>query len=237
MVAQGYCGKHYQAWSNYGDPLIKLPPAREGSRRYGLNESYFDEIATEEQAYWLGFITADGGIIRSTKTFALRVELAERDGDHVGSLAAALGSDKPLWVRRALVGASFDSWRLVDALGRLGITPRKSATVQPWNGPADLMPHYWRGLFDGDGSIGKPGKTWTLSICGSQACVKGFAAWACALTGSRAKAAPHSHAPTCWHWAVSGNLKAPVLARALYETATIALPRKHELARKLIGSA
>ena len=34
-----------------------------------------------------------------------------------------------------------------------GITAKKTDALQPWDGPADLMPHYWRGLIDGDGSI------------------------------------------------------------------------------------
>lgn len=234
-VARGYCGKHYQRWSKHGDPLIVLPPAREGVRRYTLNESYFDEMAAEEQAYWLGFITADGGIIRSGRTFALRLELAEIDGEHVRRLADALGSNKPVCSRPGFVYASFDSWRLVECLERLGLTPRKSATVEPWNGPADLMPHYWRGLFDGDGSIGKvrTRTDWCLSICGSRACVEAFADWAMSISGGTAIPHPARKGSFCWRWAVTGGRKAQLLADALYGNATVALPRKRETAALL----
>lgn len=69
---------------------------------------------------------------------------------------------------------SVGSRRLADALIGLGIGPRKSATQEPWNGPEDLMPHYWRGLFDGDGSLArKSADLWTVFLCGSEPCVRG----------------------------------------------------------------
>ena len=234
IVARGYCSKHWQAWRKHGDPLVDLVSGREGSRRYTLNESYFDVIDTEAKAYWLGFITADGGVIKDAKTNALRVELAERDGDHVRLLAQALGSDKPPWRRRTFVGSSFDSWRMVESLDRLGITPRKSGIVKPWAGPADLMNHYWRGLFDGDGTICHVGSDtrWQIGIYGSEACVCGFAAWAARICGSRA--IPRG-GTTCWYWRVGGNRMARMLSVALYDNATVFLPRKRERAERLMA--
>lgn len=241
IVARGYCGKHWKNWRIHGDPEVADQHRREGNthhqrRRtaYALNESFFDEVLTEEQAYWLGFITADGGIIRSgSKTYSLRVELAERDGDHVKLLAAALGSDKPLWHRRSFIGSSFDSWRLTEALEHLGITPRKSATVQPWDGPADLMRHYWRGMFDGDGSIYKVRTTgcWALNMTGSRACVEAFAIWAGLICGSRA--IPRHAKGGCWAWTVGGSRMAQRLAEALYANAIVMLERKALLAAEL----
>lgn len=231
-LACDYCAKHYRRWRKHGDPLIVLPGGREGSRRYTLNASCFDEITTEEQAYWLGFITADGGIIESGRTYALRVELAEADADHIRLLTAALGSNKPPWTRTGLIGVSLDSWRLVERLGQLGLKPRKSATVEPWSGPADLMPHYWRGLFDGDGSIYKVGTRtdWCLNICGSRPCVEGFADWAKPITGSTASPRQVRKDTPCWEWAVTGGRKPQLLADALYGSESVALDRKRERA-------
>jgi hypothetical protein len=78
-----------------------------------------------------------------------------------------------------LASLSVGSRRLTKALLALGVTPRKSATIEPWNGAADLMSHYWRGLFDGDGSLARKTEgLWTVFFCGSEACVRGFTAWA-----------------------------------------------------------
>jgi hypothetical protein len=235
VIAKGYCTTHYQRWQKHGDPTIVLPGGREGGRKYTLNHEYFDNIATPEQAYWLGFLTADGGVIIGAKTHALRLELAEIDAEQVKMFATAMGSDKPLWNRRGCVGVSLDSWRLVESLGRLGIGQRKSATVEPWNGPADLMPHYWRGLFDGDGCICRSCGRWQMSIVGSEACVHEFATWARGITGSRAKAIRIKHAAACWQWVLGSSRMAVPLARELYENAPVALKRKQLLAGKILG--
>lgn len=233
-IAKGYCSTHYERWRKHGDPNIVLA-GREGSRKYTLNHAYFDDITTPEQAYWLGFLTADGGVIKNAKTYALRLELAETDAEHVQLLADAMGSDKPLWNRRGCVGVSLDSWRLVESLGRLGIGQRKSATVEPWDGLADLMRHYWRGLFDGDGCICRSGSYWQMSICGSEACVEAFAAWARPICGSRAKAIPVRPGATCWQWVIGSTRMATLLARELYEGAPVALRRKQQLAEIILS--
>jgi len=204
-------------------------------RKYPLDETYFDEITDEHRAYWLGFITADGGIteIAAGRPGVLRVELAEYDDGHLLNLSAALGSNRPLGYSRTFACASFGSRYLADSLGRLGIGPRKSATVEPWDGPGHLMPHYWRGLFDGDGGICFSGGYWHAKICGSKACVETFADWARPICGSRAKAIPTSPGSTCWQWQISANFKAQLLVRALYENAPVVLERKRVLAEKL----
>ena len=255
-AGRGYCHPHHERWRLTGDPRASEPIARRSpdvnrhrprSSKYTLNEAYFDEITTQEQAYWLGFVAADGGIIyRPGKYYSLRVELAERDAGHLEALAASLGSSKPIThsVRRnawsptgegRFASAVFDSWRLVEALDRLGIKLRKSATAEPWNGPADLMPHYWRGLFDGDGAIGPiAGRMhWNLQFCGSEACVRGFAGWAHSVCGTKAKPRLSTNSILCWNWSTSGSRMPQALARALYQDAVIALPRKRLLADEL----
>lgn len=234
-IARGYCGTHYQRWAKHGDPSVVLPGGREGNRRYTLNHGYFDDIRTPEQAYWLGFITADGGVIKSAKTYALRLELAKKDAEHVQMFADSMGSDKPLWNRRGCTGISLDSWRLAESLERLGIGQCKSATVKPWNGPEDLMPHYWRGLFDGDGCICRSRTYWQASICGSADCVHEFARWAHGICGSRAKPIPVRPGSACWQWIVAGTNMPRLLIEILYPPGAIALHRKRLLADTLCG--
>ena len=106
-----------------------------------------------------------------------------------------------------------------QALIALGISPRKSATVKPWDGPAELMPHYWRGLFDGDGSIARKSQgLWTMFLCGSEACVRGFTAWAHDICGTNAT--PYFNTG-CWYVSISGRHQVAKLARAMYEDAPV----------------
>jgi hypothetical protein len=234
-VARGWCAVHWSHWHQYGDPLHYEPPARCGSRKYTLNEAFFDEISSELQAYWLGFVSADGGIIRSGRTFALRVELAAKDRGHLLQLREDVGSNKPLVPHGRAFCLNLDSWRMVEALERLGVGPRKSTTLQAWEGPPELMRHYWRGMVDGDGCIHKvrTRPDWVIQLAGSQPSVTAYGEWARLMAG--AKASPRRAKNDCWTFATTGTRMPQRLAIALYEKATVALPRKLHLAQSLIA--
>jgi hypothetical protein len=236
--ALGYCGRCYQRWRAHGDPNTVLPRSLPPiNRKYALNHEYFDAITTPEQAYWLGFLAADGAVLKTAKTYGVRLELAKRDAEHVRLFAQALGSDKTPQPSRTFVYVQLDSRHLVESLARLGITPRKSATAEPWNGPAELMPHYWRGLFDGDGCIHRRsrgnGTSWDLTQAGSRACVTGFAEWAQSVCGTRAT--PRHVKGGCWHMAIAGSCMPQKLTAALYGDAPVALARKLQLAREFLA--
>ena len=170
----------------------------------------------------------------------LSVRLGARDKGHLVKLKEALGAHasvldgvangfgKPAPYAHLSVG----SRRLTEALIALGIGPRKSATQEPWNGPADLMPHYWRGLFDGDGSLASKGAgLWTVFLCGSEPCVRGFKAWAAGICGT--KATPYFR-HGCWYVSISGRFQVPKIVRALYEDAPVSLDRKQQIADRIM---
>ena len=137
-----------------------------------------------------------------------------------------------------------DSIVLVRALGALGVTPRKSATAEPWDGPVRLMRHYWRGMVDGDGGLslrppGRPGspRQWCIHLAGSRACVEAFARWASDICGSRAQPRPYSHSRNCWYWVAGGNRMTPLVVRELYGDCTVSLNRKQALADTMLAMA
>src|SRR5690606_16603830 len=57
-----------------------------GTQRKIINDNYFEDIDTEEKAYFLGLIIADGSIIRhlsegrSNRQLSISLELKEQDG-------------------------------------------------------------------------------------------------------------------------------------------------------------
>lgn len=230
----GYCGRHARLASK-GEELRPLEP----HRKFIIDHHFFDVIDTEEKAYWLGFITADGCVYKTKLT----INLQAADSPHLEKLAASLSSDYPVVptgrspLSGPLVRWSASSPQIVRALKDLGITPRKSATVVPWQGPTSLMRHYWRGMVDGDGGLTQfsmrrsaPKDQWKVYLSGSRPCVEAFAAWASAVCGSRAKATPTNPSQTCWWWAVGGNRMAPLVIRELYGDCAISLDRKQALA-------
>ena len=229
---RSWCRVHYQRYQRHGDP--------EGTSLYTFDDHFFDVINTEAKAYWLGFITADGCVRTDHHNHQLKVKLKVSDAPHLEKLKAALAANHPIksGERRGVAGAwaalAVSSPRMVDSLAILGVTPRKSLTAQPWNGPADLMRHYWRGLFDGDGCITKRAdrNKWALSICGSEACVLAFADWARGICGATSQSFLTGNV---WHWKVAGFSAPQTLARELYRDATAYLDRKHELALDLLA--
>lgn len=144
------------------------------------NRTYFQEITTPEKAYWLGFIAADGHV-RRNPDHSLSIGLKESDKDHLLSFANAIDYDGKL-----IRGKKNKSWRInlygkqiVEDLCRAGITPDKTIDLKPWVGPAELMPSYWLGFFDGDGCITSTikknnYKQWGISLIGTQSMCDGF---------------------------------------------------------------
>ena len=246
QIARTWCPKHYGHWLEHGDPVVA--PPRRLWRRYALDDSFFDVIDTEAKAYWLGFINADGCVhagpvgAAGWQRHGLSVKLKESDAGHLRKLKADMASESPVYTvpQRGRAGAGTEivmsSPHLVESLIRLGVTPRKSLTATPWDGPEHLMRHYWRGMFDGDGSIGRnpgPRDKWHLKFVGSEAVIEAFRVWAVAITGSAAAKHPKDN---IWMWTAGGLASPQALARELYGGATVYLDRKHALAMQLMAA-
>lgn len=127
--------------------------------RYTLNENYFDEIDTQEKAYILGFIYADGFVGDEKSN---NVVIAINDLELLKQFAKEL--DFTGDIRKTKKGGfenskcgyciNFSSKRIASKLRDLGLYPNKSLTmtsIPKIN--ADLIRHFIRGYFDGDGSI------------------------------------------------------------------------------------
>lgn len=204
-----------------------------GNRKYSLNSAYFEDVRSPEQAYWLGFITADGCITDRNGTHALRIDLKGGDAPHLRLFLDALNADHPVTNYRGGAQVAINSVQLISNLVRLGVIERKSLIVEPWHGPDGLAPHYWRGFFDGNGTIFSNKKGWSLAVSGSRACVAAFGNWGRDLTGSRAQPRHARKGSDCWQWGCQGSEKSQLLAMALYQDAPVALKRKQLLAQEL----
>ena len=53
------------------------------NRRYNVNHKYFEVIDTEEKAYWLGFLYADGCVIKTKTGSSLLLKLSVKDEEHL----------------------------------------------------------------------------------------------------------------------------------------------------------
>lgn len=129
------------------------------------NESAFERIDTEEKAYWLGFLMADGCVMvkaGSHRRHTLQVTLAEMDKSHLERFGEFIGAtDYPIQVvhpkppRQTTHSLAVISEKLVNDLIAVGCVPRKTTILEfPFTHvPSQLMRHLVRGFFDGDGTV------------------------------------------------------------------------------------
>lgn len=141
--------------------VSKLNP---GNRKYTLNKSYFDKIDTEDKAYFLGLMYADGYNCENRDRFT--ITLQERDRDILEKLSKCINSNKPLylikyknrptWQKHLMM--TIISKQLSQNLVKLGCWQKKSLNLKfptPEQVPNRLLRHFVRGYVDGDGHISK----------------------------------------------------------------------------------
>ena len=139
--------------------------------RYSFDTSFFTKVDTEEKAYWLGFIVADGCInIQKQSTlspegnpylsYRLSILLAAVDKEHLEKFKQAIQYTGPIEEgSTTLNGKKFpnakiriSSKKLCEDLMQLNVMPRKSCEERvPDSIPEELKRHFIRGYFDGDG--------------------------------------------------------------------------------------
>lgn len=129
----------------------------QNSKKYFCNESFFEKIDSEEKAYWLGFIYADGYITGPN----LGITLSESDKDHLCKFLKSISSTYPIntykysgykdvMASRVLIKSS----KMVSDLILNGCFYNKSLILKwPTTVSDELLHHFIRGYMDGDGSI------------------------------------------------------------------------------------
>lgn len=164
-----YLKEHYQdkSYKEIGEYLGRKEQAIRSKMHYlGLKKSiyhcnynYFETIDTEDKAYWLGFIYADGNINKAQST--LRINLQARDNFHLSKLNKCIDGnfnvriydekhgDKTYPMCQILVYSTKIARDLMDK----GVVPHKSNIITFPELRNDLVRHFIRGYFDGDGSI------------------------------------------------------------------------------------
>lgn len=134
------------------------------------NEHVFDFIDSEEKAYWLGFIFADGYIysapLKEGKTrvdYNFELCSSDKDKGHMEKFNKFIDRNKEVKVTKSDKLGHFrcrvclSSKHLWNTLNYLGCTPNKSLTLSfpklSVFRDASLIRHFIRGYFDGDGCI------------------------------------------------------------------------------------
>lgn len=133
-------------------------------RKYNINFSFFEKIDTQEKAYILGFLYADG-YNKFNRYF--RVKLHKKDEDILFKMLKAMDATYPVvnYYKRAKQtdgsitetihrGFQVSSRKMTKDLHNLGCIQCKGDFIRfPFWLDKSLWSHFIRGYFDGDGGI------------------------------------------------------------------------------------
>lgn len=148
---------------------VKIKDLHKSRQIYSFNENYFKTIDDEHKAYWLGFIAADGCVLEPTyqvskrtgkiirkEQGALQIGLQEKDKAHLEKFQKDIKDTHKINFskKRKAYDIKILSNIICMDLQQYNIVPRKSLVLEfPDNIREDLLRHFIRGYFDGDGSI------------------------------------------------------------------------------------
>ena len=143
------------------DNGIEIRTTKQTSRKYTHTYDFFEKIDNEEKAYWLGFLYADGYITRGNKT---GVKLGIKDLEHLEKFRNSLKITNPIEIGKVnSFGTVVEYCRVIltsektfNDLSDKGCVKNKSLILNfPTEEilPKELVNHFIRGYFDGDGSI------------------------------------------------------------------------------------
>ena len=137
-------------------------------QRKKINENIFKIIDTEEKAYWLGFLYADGYVGLTDNRVELALQLS--DTNHIEKFKTFLNSDCKISTNTYRSRLLIKNKVIKSSLINLGCTPQKSLTLKfPTyeKVPKELIRHFIRGYFDGDGSLCVTEKTRSIDVLGT----------------------------------------------------------------------
>lgn len=220
--------------NGYKTPEHKITSPKKPWRKYFLNERLFEVIDTEEKAYWLGFLYADGYV--SEERNDIELALAEVDKNHLIKFNEFLETKRPLGKKikkmneKEYIGyrASISSKKIKEDLMNKGCLPGKTKklTFPSSNIVSDkLLPHFVRGYVDGDGSITLiKGKFLSVEILGTEEFLQGM------LNRISLDKNIHSfnHSKTTFRVQIFGSFALPFL-ETIYKDSTIHLSRKYNI--------
>lgn len=212
-----------------------------------INQDFF-KVWTPEMAYVLGFVTADGALIRSgskkypKSSYYLRI--SSKDKQILDDIAHVMGWQGKIskgrtgkvidgYIAKTEYYLSIGSREIFGDLVSLRLTERKSFTITPpENIPSDMLSHYCRGVIDGDGTIAprkEKKKRLAYLTIRMYSPNKSFAEWF-NISVAGAVGIPSnvvSWNKTCWGIKYSAHT-ARLICDWLYSNSTIHLDRKRK---------
>lgn len=201
----------------------------------------FDLPLKEPEAYWCGYLQADGGIYTRARTQShwkpsTSIMFGQKEQEPVQAFVDFFGGEGQ--VRHIERQTNFAMQTLYQAstskhairLQELGIK------TDDWHESLRLDPHFWRGMIDGDGSVGwvtNGGKQYpVVALCGSQSDMQRFSDFVFMTIGRRYKVGA---ARSIFRVACNGKPAAQLIRALYFEGCYHANAVKYDRARAILG--
>lgn len=130
--------------------------------KYTFDQTFFEKIDTQEKAYFLGWMYSDGNVRHSgiNRIQCADIEILEKLNRTISNTAPIVTRQPPKKYphRKVQYLLTFHSAKVTKDLIKLGCMPAKSLILEfptVEQVPVELLSHFIRGYFDGDGSLYK----------------------------------------------------------------------------------
>lgn len=220
---------------------------RPHNKKYTYNETFFEKIDTEEKAYFLGLLYADG--CNKTNRGTITLFLNEDDFSLINELSIIIGN-KPITKeigrgnRGIQYGICIHNKKMSKDLELLGVVRAKTFKLTfptEEQVPSVYHSHFIRGYFDGDGHIGfsKNLKNYykdKISLTGTQNLLKGIEEILSKLNVHSSWYARHperNHNITSI--TISGRLQVIKVMNYLYSNSKIKMERKYKKFKEILN--
>ncbi len=209
----------------------------EKSLKYYCNNCYFDEIDTEDKAYFLGLLFSDGYVdarhrvgiaLKDSDVEIIKKMLVYMESDYKISFYSNkgyAGKYKPTRYCRVLIASE----QMYNALVGHGVVPHKSLILKPPVLRSDLVRHFIRGFMDGDGSIWDYNTTPTVGFTSTKEMLE-FIGNFFLKNGiiKRFSVYPEHHSDVTFNLKIGGRIQCLNVLNLLYDEATVYLERKYK---------
>lgn len=229
---------------------IPIRSMSDAKREYPIDEHFFDVIDTEQKAYILGMLYADG--YNNEATRKVKLSLHTKDEKIVGQIRDIISPSRPLYyytkdrinkkgekITLQSVTTIFCNKHMSETLAKLGCMQNKSFKITfPEFLDEKLVHHFIRGYFDGDGcitftseptGINPDHKKYGISFVGTESFIMSLKGIlhdkfnTGGYVGNRFPERNNNTRSLCF----SGNRQCRRIMEWLYNDATIYMERKH----------
>lgn len=196
------------------------------ARGFTLDESRFETI-TNDSAYWIGFLLADGNVSKNV----VAVNLKTSDVAHLKKFRDFMCGNQTIRLMKdaRVSGYAFGSIKVVKDLEKWGLVPNKSL-IATAHEHLEMNPHFWRGVVDGDGTITKT----AIGLCGTKSVCESFLKFAKSVIDTDASVQQVKENLYQTRIGVSRE-KSSELARLMYDNDCVHLDRKYDSVMDIVN--